>query len=117
MFGLVGFAVMRGTSLGATIAVVAAMAAGLGSAWIIGRVFVAMLGLQSSGSVSVNQAVGCTGTVYANIPKQGSGSVQITIAHRLREFDATSANGDELATGTAIKVVRVAGSALAVERL
>ena len=117
MFGLVGFSVMRGTSLGATVAVIAAMVAGLGSAWIIGRVFIAMLGLQSSGSVAIDQAVGCTGTVYANIPKQGSGSVQITIAHRLREFDAVSAHGEELVTGTAIKVARIAGSALAVERL
>jgi membrane protein implicated in regulation of membrane protease activity len=117
MFGLVGFSVLRGTSLGATVAVIAAMIAGLGSAWIIGRVFIAMLGLQSSGSVGVEQAVGCTGTVYSNISKQGSGSVQITIAHRLREFDAVSANGDEIATGTAIKVARVSGSLLAVERL
>jgi membrane protein implicated in regulation of membrane protease activity len=117
MFGLVGFSVMRGTTLGATVAVIAAVIAGFGSAWIIGRVFIAMLGLQSSGSVAIEQAVGCTGTVYVNIPKQGSGSVQINIAQRLREFDAVSASGDELATGTAIKVTRVAGSALAVEKL
>jgi len=117
MFGLVGFSVLRGTSLGATVAVMAAMIAGLGSAWIIGRVFIAMLGLQSSGSVGIAQAVGCTGTVYSNIPKQGSGSVQITIAQRLREFDAVSENGEELATGTSIKVTRIAGSALAVARL
>jgi membrane protein implicated in regulation of membrane protease activity len=117
MFGLVGFCVLRGTSLGATVAVVAAVIAGIGSAWIIGRVFIAMLGLQSSGSVGVEQTVGCTGNVYANIPKQGSGSVQIKVAQRLREFDAVSANGEEIATGTAIRVVRVAGSALAVEKV
>jgi membrane protein implicated in regulation of membrane protease activity len=76
-----------------------------------------MLRLQSSGSVSTDQAVGCTGTVYVTVPKQGSGSVQINIAHRLREFDAVSAHGEELATGTAIRVVRVTGAVLTVERL
>lgn len=116
MFGLVGFSVLRGTSLGATVAIIAAVAAGIGSAWIIGRVFIAMLGLQSSGSVGVEQAIGCVGTVYANIPSQGSGSVQIKIAQRLREFDAVSANGEEILTGTSIRVVRVAGTALAVEK-
>ena len=116
MFGLVGFAVMRGTALGATIAVIAAILAGIGSAWIIGRVFVAMLRLQSSGSVGLEQTVGCTGTVYANISKQG-GSVQITVAQRLREFDAISVNGDDLPTGTPVRVVKVQGHGVVVERL
>ena len=117
MFGLVGFAVLRGTQLGAASAVFAAVVAGIGSAWIIGRVFVSMLRLQSSGSVVLQDAIGCTGTVYLTIPKQGNGGVQINIAHRLREYEAFSAHGDELATGTPIRVVRVVGAALAVERL
>jgi membrane protein implicated in regulation of membrane protease activity len=116
MFGLTGFAVLRGSSLGATIAVIAAIVAGIGSAWIVGRVFMSMLRLQSSGSVGLAQTVGCTGTVYANISKQG-GSVQITVAQRLREFDAVSSTGDELPTGTPIRVVKLLGQGVVVERL
>ncbi len=116
MFGLTGFSVMRGSSLGETIAVIAAIVAGIGSAWIIGRVFMSMMRLQSSGSVGLEQTVGCTGTVYANISKQG-GSVQITVAQRLREYDAVSATGDELPTGTPIRVVKLLGQGVVVERL
>lgn len=116
MFGLVGFAVLRGTALGATVAVIAAIVAGAGSALVIGRVFISMLRLQSSGSVALDQTVGCTGTVYANVTKDG-GSVQITVAQRLREFEAVSADGDDLSTGTPIRVVRVMGHAVAVARL
>jgi membrane protein implicated in regulation of membrane protease activity len=116
MFGLTGFAIMRGSNLGATVAVAAAIVAGIGSAWIIGRVFMSMMRLQSSGSVGLEQTVGCTGTVYANISKQG-GSVQITVAHRLREYDAVSASGDEIPTGTPIRVTKLLGNGLVVERV
>jgi len=115
MFGLVGFSVLRGTALGSTFAVIAAIVAGIGSALIIGRVFVSMLRLQSSGSVALDQTVGCTGTVYAKVGKDG-GSVQITVAQRLREFEAVSADGTDLPTGTPIRVVRVMGHGVVVER-
>ena len=59
-----------------------------------------MLRLQSSGTVSLFAAVGSEGSVYLTVGKDG-GRVQINFANRLREFEAVSADGATIPTGTA----------------
>ena len=81
--------------------------------WLIGRVFRAMLRLQSSGTVSLFAAVGSEGSVYLTVGKEG-GRVQINFANRLREFEAISADGSTLPTGTAIRVQSVTANTLVV---
>ena len=76
--------------------------------------------MQQSGNIDVNQcAVGCTGKVYLTIPaeRSGEGKVQITISNAVREYIALT-DGDEIKTGTPIKVVEVINdSTLLVEEL
>ena len=72
--------------------------------------------LQSSGTLDTKQAIGSTGQVYLTIPDKGIGKVTISFQNRLREFDATSFEGEELKTGQPIKVVRVDGNILVVQK-
>ena len=116
MFGLVGFTLLRNTTLGALVALIGAVAAGIGSVWIMQRIFLSMLRLQSSGTVTLDKAIGCEGTVYTTTNGTG-GRVQITIANRYREFEAISADGSELPTGTAIRVTSVVADKLAIQRI
>ncbi len=117
MFGLVGFGLYNQSHLGSLIATIGALVAGLGSVWIIGKIFSMMMGLQSSGTLENTSAIGCEGTVYLTIPAEGTGSVQINMQNRLREFDAVSHNKEELTTGERIRVVWVNGNVLAVEKV
>lgn len=116
MFGLVGFALYSKSSTGAMIAIIGGTAAGLAAVWIIGRIFSSAMKLQSSGTIGIDQAVGCTGTVYMNIPEDGIGRVQINLKNRLREFDARSADSSPLLTGSPIKVTGISANVLIVEK-
>jgi membrane protein implicated in regulation of membrane protease activity len=113
MFGVVGYTLIHGAALGAALAVVGAVGAGVVSMWIIHKIFRGMLKLQSSGTVSLFAAVGSEGSVYLTVGKDG-GRVQINFANRLREFEAVSADGSTLPTGTPIRVQSVAANTLIV---
>jgi membrane protein implicated in regulation of membrane protease activity len=113
MFGVVGFTLYHNAALGILLALLGAFAAGAFSLWVIQKTFRAMLRLQSSGTVSLYAAVGSEGSVYLTVSKTG-GSVQINFANRLREFEAVSADGATLPTGTAIRVQGVSANTLIV---
>ena len=113
MFGIVGFTLYHNATLGILLALAGALAAGSFSLWIIHKLFRAMLRLQSSGTVSLYAAVGSEGSVYLTVSKEG-GSVQINFANRLREFEAVSADGAPIPTGTAIRVQGVSANTLIV---
>jgi len=81
--------------------------------WLMHRIVRAMLRLQSSGTVNIFAAVGSEGTVYLTVGKDG-GRVQIDFANRLREFDAISADGAAIPTGTPIRVQGVEANTLVV---
>jgi len=66
-------------------------------------------GMQQSGNINIyDSAPGCQGTVYLTIPgeRKGEGIVQISISGAIREYHALT-EGDEIKTGTPIKVVEV----------
>lgn len=76
--------------------------------------------MQQSGNINVfKSGVGCQGSVYLTVPaeRSGEGQVQITINGSVREYHAVT-DGDEIKTGTPIKVVEVLNShTLLVEEL
>ena len=65
------------------------------------------------GPVSLFAAVGSEGSVYLTVSKDG-GRVQINFANRLREFEAISADGSTIPTGTPIRVQSVTANTLVV---
>ena len=118
MFGLVGLALYEQSGLPAFLAVPGALAAGLGSVWIVGKIFVYMMRLQSSGNLDPSSAAGQEGIVYLTVPPEGKGKVQINIQNRQREYEAISDRKEELKTGARVRVVRVInGNVMVVERV
>lgn len=117
MFGLVGLALSRQSEAGAALSMAGAVAAGIFSTWLIRKLFRLAIRLQSSGTLDITDAVGCSGIVYLRIPAQGAGRVSLKFHNHLREYDAASADGMEIATGTPVKVIKVTGATLIVETL
>lgn len=113
MFGGLGFALFHGGVFGGGLAIVSGVAGGVFAMWLMHKIFRAMMRLQSSGTVNIFAAVGSEGTVYLTVGKEG-GRVQIDFANRLREFDAVSADGAAIPTGTAIRVQGVEANTLVV---
>lgn len=93
MFGLVGLALSRQSRAGMGWSILGATLAGLASIWVITRLFRFARGLQSSGNIPPQAAVGCLGTVYLTIPAGGTGRVNVRIGQRLREMDAIHTGG------------------------
>jgi hypothetical protein len=107
MFGWVGLAMTRQSAQGATASVVAAIAAGLVTVWIIGWMFRKAGSLQSSGNINLANAVGSEGEIYLTIPAGDIGKVKLTIQDRQRIYNATSKDRTEIKTGQRVRVTEV----------
>jgi len=117
MFGLVGIALSRQSSAGPVWALIGGLIAGLATVWVIGKIFSKMKGLQSSGTIDINNAVGQEGKVYLTIPAEGTGKIQIIVQSHLREYEAISEGEEEIKTGEQVKVVRiVSGNIMVVKK-
>lgn len=117
MFGLVGLAMKQGHYVDA-LALIAALASGFVSVWAIQKVFVMMLGLQSSGTMNPENAVGAEGTVYLTIAPNDRGKVQVVVQGHQKVLEALTEGDEALPTGARVKVVRVFnGNVLVVEKL
>lgn len=103
MFGLVGLAMLE-SDFEAGFSIPAAVMAGLFSIWILDRVYNFLKGLQHSGTLNLEKAVGEEGTVYLTIPEAGVGKVQVPIQGRLKEISAVAKNRQEIPTGERIRV-------------
>jgi membrane protein implicated in regulation of membrane protease activity len=117
MFGLVGLALNRQSLVGAGWSILGGLAAGLLAIGLMARLFRFASRLQSSGNLDPQAAVQCLGTVCLTIPAGGTGRVNVRIGKRLREMDAMHVSGQELPTGTSVRVLRVERSLAVVQPL
>jgi len=87
-----------------------AFAAGFAALYLVATLMKALYKLKADGTVRVQHAVGQTGTVYLRVPGQRSapGKVTLALQNRTVELEAYTA-GDELPTGTPIRVVAIVG--------
>ena len=115
MFGLVGLALYRQNRVDVLLSLVGAVAAGCASIWVIGKLFLFVNKLKSSGTISIGSTVGAQGNVYLTIPESGTGRVLINVRNSLREYDAKSHDSKTIDTGSAVRVVWVDGNVLVVE--
>lgn len=93
-------------------------------ATLVGLVFVAVVmgimkalaGLRHSGTLSLKNAVGATGTVSISIPGEmgGDGKVSLVVQGRLTDLNAVT-GGPELRVGAAIRVTGLVGNKLVVK--
>jgi membrane protein implicated in regulation of membrane protease activity len=114
LFGLVGLLLYP--EFGTPVAIGGGVAAGVVAAQATEFLVRATLSLQSSGSLTLADTVGAEGTVYLTVDPETGGKVQVTVAGRLREYEAVSANGERLETGAPIRVIKADGNALVVKR-
>lgn len=117
MFGLVGLAMTREAELAPPLAVSIALASGFAAMWVLAKVFAAMMGLQSSGTLDLASAVGQEGVVYLTVKPGTGGQVQVSLQGRLGIYDAQTNGSGELATGRAVRIVAVRANSLVVEAL
>lgn len=107
MFGIFGLAVSQG-DYPAGLAIGAGSVAGLSSMWVVGKVFQAIAGLETDGTVVHNQAIGAKGTVYRTIRPGESGQIQVEFQDALRTCEAVAE--DESLTIPTGKFVVVVGN-------
>ncbi len=97
------------TSLPEGVSIAIAIACGI--ATLIGMAYLmrAVNKLQSSGNIDVGNCIGKIGEVYIPVPAAGSGSgkVNLTVQEKFSEFTAITTAGDQLKTGTYVRVVAV----------
>lgn len=91
-----------------TLTVVIASASGLALMLLVAWMLRMQLRLQSAGNLEPHNAVGLAGRVYLRVPAKhaGMGKVTVKVQGRTAEFGAFTL-GDELATGTLVKLVRM----------
>jgi len=106
MFGVVGMAISR-AQLGGIPAILGGTVAGLFLVWVADRLFRFVGGLQSSGTMSLKNALNEEGTVYLTIPKGEPGKVRIHVQGRLRVLGAVSEDNRKISTDDRVRVVGV----------
>lgn len=104
------------TSLPAGVSIAIAIACGI--ATLIGMAYLmrAVNKLQSSGNIDVGNCIGKIGEVYIPVPAagKGSGKVNLTVQEKFSEFTAITTSGDQLKTGTYVRVVAVSDAGVLV---
>jgi membrane protein implicated in regulation of membrane protease activity len=117
MFGLAGLTCSTTFEMSEPFAILGAFIVGILSFWIISKVMLLMTRMQSSGNVSLRNAIGQKGTVYLTIPKNGTGKVQIVVQKRLKVLDTVSDDKKEIKTGENVEVVDVLNEVLIVKKV
>ena len=98
----------------------AASLIGLGCGAVLGGAMYLVLGVfysqQSSSLVPTSAAVGCTGTVTVSIGPGEVGEVGISIESQYGTHSASAADGQPIPKGQTVRVIKVMGSHLIVEK-
>lgn len=107
MFGLIGLAMMRSSGFSAFPSVLAGIAGGIFSAWILIKMTDALMKLVCCGNARTVTAIGKVGRVYLHIPSNGSGQVEVEVDGRLKILDAVSIDNAEIKTDIEVLVIDI----------
>jgi hypothetical protein len=117
MFGIFGLAVSQ-SDYGAIPAILAGTVTGIGSMWMVGKVFQAIASLETDGTVIHSEAIGAKGTVYRTIRPGKSGEVQVEFQDALRTCEAVAEDeGLQIETGKFVVVTGTIAEILVVKPL
>ena len=116
IFGLTGLAMVRDLQTSALESIIGASIAGSAIVMLLKKLFDLFMGLRSSGTLNMNNAVGEEGSVYLSIPATGTGQVQLAIQGRLCTMEAISDDNVEIATGSRVKVVEIVNGSVLKDR-
>ena len=104
--GLAGFWAER-TFHNSMVSVLLALFAGALMVFIMVRITMLLMKLQTKGNLEITDAVGKEGTVYLTIPEEGMGQIDFNMQGRKLFRKAASETGQRIATGTKVRIVRV----------
>lgn len=117
--GWMGLAALHFMGLDFTTATLIAIASGVAIAWMLISVLKAAWRMQSSGNISLDDAMGQAGTVYVQVPAKdsGSGRVTLVLGKKQREYNAVQLGDEPIASKTRVGVVGIdrASNTLTVE--
>ncbi len=106
MFGWGGLVAIKQYQLSLAAAVILAIVIGVIAVLIIAMVFKYAMKLHSGGAeFSEKDIIGLSAEVYSRIPVEGTGRIQINVGGLIREMDASSAEGIEIASHQKVEVV------------
>ncbi len=103
--GWAGLGAYRGSGMSLEASIGIALLGGVVMIWLFLWLMKAVYDLQSSGNVSIRQAIGLEAEVYVRVPGQrsGSGRVRVVMDDRMRMYTAVT-DGDTLERGTKIRI-------------
>jgi len=103
--GLIGFTAL---DLSVTVSALLGLGGGAALVWLITILLKAVYDLQSSGNVSIEQAMGHEGNVYVTVPGDGSGRgrVRVIISETEKIYDAVT-EGEALERNARVRVAAV----------
>lgn len=107
-YGWIGLAAYRFLDLGFTGAAFIAVLSGVGVAWFMVYLLKSFLKLQNNTNVSIHQAVGLEGEVYATVPPAGTGRGEIilVINQSQHNYFATQDGDQPIPSRTRISVTK-----------
>lgn len=93
------------------LAILYSAAWGLAAMFLVSFVLFWLLRQQERGNASVWTAIGEEGTVYMNIPHEGTGKIRVMVSGAISFVNARSRDGSPLLAGTKVRVVGVVDDA------
>lgn len=105
-FGWGGMLGLRTLDLGVPESVGIGVLLGVVFAWFVVWCFQMIYSLESSGNISIRDAMNTEGTVATTIEPGRTGRVRLTIGDRQRAFTAIT-EGEALASGTRVRVTKI----------
>lgn len=107
-FGWGGLGALKTTDWHVMGVILTGVACGVALAFLLAGVMNALMDLQSSGNVSIADALGGEGVVYATVPAPGAGlgQVRLVVNGSDRIYSAVSREG-EIATHTRVRITKV----------
>lgn len=107
-FGWMGLAAYRFLDVGFTGAALIAVISGVGIAWLMIWLLRSFLKLQNNTNVSISQAVGLIGEVYATVPPagEGRGEIILVINQSQHNYFAIQETDQPITTHTRVRVLR-----------
>ncbi len=99
--------VLLNASVNPIVTLVASLATGIATVFILSWFFRFLLKMQSNVNWSYLDASGKPGKVYLKIPEDGTGLIQVKINGVMRELKAKSSDAKEIPTGSDILILEI----------
>ncbi len=107
-FGWGGLGGFKGAGWSATTSTLFGLVVGVGMVWLLGKLLEGVYRLQSSGTVSINSALGVEGSVYIAVPphRSGRGRVRLVVDDRERFYNAVT-DDDAIESHARVRITEV----------